>query len=211
MNLTTILKDVLQNPLPGKAAHLKMAPLPRRQSLISEVSLPCGARESAVMVIIIPAEELLESRLLFIKRSRYEGVHSGQIAFPGGKVDKSDIDYIATAVRELEEEVGITLEEIEIVGKLTPIYIPPSNFNIHPIVAIAKRSLCPIGDQREVSECRAIKLSQFICADNIKICDVIIKENEIVEAPCYLIDDFVIWGGTAMITCELTSILLKLE
>src|SRR3989339_1430524 len=99
--------------LPGKEAHLKMAPSPRVITLVQELAPPAQARESAVLVFLTPPklagrEQLLDWELLLIRRNTYDGVHSGQIAFPGGKRDSEDPDLIATACREAFEELGIT-------------------------------------------------------------------------------------------------------
>ena len=91
------------------------------------------AKQSSVLILFYEKEGKLYIPL--IKRASYDGVHSGQIAFPGGKVEPEDKDMIATALRESQEEIGISLTGIEILGILSPVFIPPSNFLVNVVLA----------------------------------------------------------------------------
>ncbi len=205
--------------LPGKEAHLKMAPQPRVITLIQEQTPPVQARESAVLVLLSPPnltarenisgqdiqlswEHLLNWKLLLIRRNTYEGVHSGQIAFPGGKRDSEDLDLITTACREAYEELGITRESFTIIGELSKLYVPPSNFTICPVLAISTKPVCYKPDPREVAEYLTVPLNRFNPAYS-KICRVQAGSYQWVDAPCYVIGDHYVWGATAMIIAEL--------
>lgn len=196
--------------LPGKKAHLKMAPLHRISTLDVEEAPPDYARESAVLVLLFPSstDNILDWEVLFIKRNTYEGVHSGQIAFPGGKCEKDDKDYVDTACRESHEELALDRDKIEIVGLLSRLYVPPSNFTIYPVLAYAACEMELIPDHREVVEYRKIPLRLFdpSLSETIKIR---IGRDEFVNAPGYTIGDYFIWGATAMILSELYQVVAE--
>jgi 8-oxo-dGTP pyrophosphatase MutT (NUDIX family) len=193
--------------LPGKEAHLKMAPQPRVITLIQEQAPPAQARESAVLVLLTPPnlagrEQLLDWELLLIRRNTYDGVHSGQVAFPGGKRDIEDPDLIATACREAYEELGISSDSFTIIGELSKLYVPPSNFTIYPVLAISTEPICYKPDPREVAEYLTVPLNRFNPAYS-KICRVQAGSYQWVDAPCFVIGEYTVWGATAMIISEL--------
>ncbi len=214
------MKIVFPRRLPGKSAHLKLAPEHRVISLIKEQAPPAIARESAVLILLLDPENgrtidiggkrVPDWDILFIKRNTYDGVHSGQVAFPGGKCDEEDADYLATACREIFEELGIERDRYEIAGQLTKLYVPPSNFTIYPFVAFAKGSVDIIPDPREVSNYYLFPLSMFN-GSNIFNCKVKAGSYEHVDAPGYWIDGEIIWGATAMIVTELYEILTSIS
>ena len=115
------------DPVPALA---QMSPLPRE--LMRELC-PTPAREAGVLVLIYPEESSLH--VVLTRRTDKLRGHSGQISFPGGKRDPQDTSFAATALREVCEELGVGSEKITVVGQLSPIYVPPSNFEVYPIVA----------------------------------------------------------------------------
>jgi 8-oxo-dGTP pyrophosphatase MutT (NUDIX family) len=127
-SLKIALTKKLTQELPGEKAHLEAAPF---RSLRLEKE-GVKARESAVLVLCYPKNK--ESYIVLIQRPEYDGAHSGQIALPGGKVEKTDTDIVHTALREANEEVGIVINDVEVVGQLTEIYIPVSNFKVTPVI-----------------------------------------------------------------------------
>src|SRR5690606_7847625 len=127
------IRQTLSNgSLPGEAAHLKMSPSLRVRT--SEVAKQPGfnPKQSAVIILLYPENDIWYNVL--IKRPEYKGTHSGQIAFPGGRFEENDVTFDITALRECEEEIGVSRELITVLGKLTEIYIPPSNFMVHPYI-----------------------------------------------------------------------------
>ncbi len=208
-----MIEIVLPNELPGKRAHLLLAPEPRIKSLKEEQTPPASAKESAVLVLLNPSylpsgeinHNIKEWNITFIQRNTYHGVHSGQIAFPGGKCEESDTDYVCTACREANEELGIEENILSIVGPLSSLYVPPSNFTIYPILAIQKKFNGYTPNPREVSNYLNIPLSLFD-PQLAKRCRVQAGPYEWVHAPGYVIDNHVIWGATAMIMCELYQV-----
>ncbi len=135
-------------------AQWRMAPRPRP---IRRTDLPGAPRLAAVLILMYPADVLdaaaqADKALHFalMRRPEYDGVHSGQISLPGGSRE-GDETFEQTALRETREELGV-VEPIDILGALTPIYVPPSDFEIHPFVGYLPERPGLIPDQREVAE-----------------------------------------------------------
>lgn len=193
----------LSNKLPGKKAHLIMAPDHRVNSLSLEKAPPANAINSAVLVLLVPS--LNEWEVVLIKRNFYNGIHSGQVSFPGGKCDKNDSDITYTACREAFEELGIEREDFKIIGQLSRLYVPPSNYVIYPVLATStnRREYNP--DPREVAGYIHAPLSCFN-PSLITRSRVQAGPDEWIEAPSYVIDEHVIWGATAMIIAELYQV-----
>ncbi len=191
---------------PGKAAQAAMASGYRMPSLMAEKT-PGNAVDAAVLVLLSPPAEaktrqnLLEWNVLLIRRNEYPGVHSGQISFPGGKREKADAGLWETACREAFEEIGVNPAQLEKAGPLTSLYVPPSNFLIHPFVAAAHLdAIRP--DPREVVDYKEIAIKAF---DPVKaVCmDFADASGALKAAPAWLHEEYVIWGATAMILAEL--------
>ena len=196
-----------KRPLPGKNAQLEMAPPYRIPGLLGE-AIPQGAQQSAVLTLLTPENdgktpgELLEWKVLLVRRNEYPGVHSGQISFPGGRCEEGDRGFWETACREAAEEVGVSKGDLKKVGRLTSLYVPPSNFVIHPFVAL-RRSENPIQpDCREVVELKNIPVKAFDPTMAVMM-DFEPRQGEKRIAPAWHYDGFVIWGATAMILAEL--------
>ncbi|MCK9303848.1 MAG: CoA pyrophosphatase [Bacteroidales bacterium] len=199
--------------LPGKDAHLRMAPLHRVRDIKEMDLIPAGAVASAVLIVLIPSAEkchsdsLLHSSLVVIRRNSYNGVHSGQISFPGGKYEPCDKDLIETACREAGEELGIREADVNILGLMTPLYVPPSNFVIYPVLSVAKKKIRFTPDPREVCGYSIIPLASMDPALSKKV-DISVGNNSsdidiYPQVPAYTHEDYVIWGATAMIISEL--------
>jgi len=163
-------------------------------------------RLSAVLCILFSENEKL--KMILIRRSVYVGIHSGQISFPGGRYEESDGDLMVTALREVHEEIGIHPAEVEILGQLTDLYIPPSNFLVRTFVAHVKQKPQYKIDTREVQEVIEVEIDYFFRTDiihrkNFKAHNSTLNTN----APYFDVDGVVIWGATAMILAELADLL----
>ncbi|MER3328419.1 MAG: CoA pyrophosphatase, partial [Candidatus Kapaibacterium sp.] len=121
------LNNRLKSDLPGAKAQIKMAPFGDLERLNNNIPR-ADAKRSAVLLLI---NEQME--LLFTLRSSKLRKHSGQISFPGGRADEGET-YEQTALRETEEEVGISSSNIELVGRMSGLYVPPSNNVIQPVI-----------------------------------------------------------------------------
>jgi len=200
------LKKKLQQPLPGITSHLKMAPRHRVEEFSSLASIIPFARNSAVLILLFPVNGKLKT--VFIQRSVYEGIHSGQISFPGGKSEKSDKDFEATALRETFEEIGVEADNIEIIGQLTDFYIPPSNFLVKVFVGYSSQKPVFTPDHKEVQSILEVDIDEFYDRRNIAEKEFYSTSRKItINAPCYMVNGLEIWGATAMMLSELLDIL----
>ena len=200
------LKQKLQQPLPGVKSHLKMSPRHRVEEFSSMNNVVPSAKNSAVLILLYPDNRKLKT--VFIKRSEYDGVHSGQISFPGGKYENSDKNFETTALREANEEIGVKPENIEIIGQLTDFYIPPSNFLVKVFVGYQLKTPELIPDQKEVQSIILADLDEFYKSNNQSEKEFYSTSRKIkINAPCYLVNGMEIWGATAMILTELLDVL----
>lgn len=194
-----------QAKLPAMEAHLKMAPFDRMESLKNAFSDNKDPRMAAVMMLFYPKHGM--THLVLIVRNAYEGVHSGQIAFPGGKWETEDLDFSATALRETEEEVGVSIDVMEIIRPFTPMYIPPSNFMVHPYFGICKEEICFVPDPTEVSSIIELPLSVFLNDKIIIEARLTTSYAKNINVPAFDIEGHVVWGATAMMLSELKEVL----
>ncbi len=201
-NFINILRDELKGKLPGEKAHLKMSPNVRFTGLIEPNKNE--TRESAVLILFYPKNNSLY--IPFIQRPTYKGAHSGQISLPGGKVEQGELDFSHTALRETYEEIGVNTEDIEIIGQLSTIFIPNSNFNVSPYIGYINYTPDFKPDSYEVESIIEAPLSQMV---NPKSIDFFEKNKNgiIIKAPFYNIYGHTIWGATAMIISELIEII----
>lgn len=184
---------------------MKMAPEHRAEELLALNDKDFNPRLSAVLIILFHDNERL--KVVFIRRSEYVGIHSGQIAFPGGRYEDTDPDLRATALREVEEEIGIKAGLIEILGQLSDLYIPPSNFLVRTFVGYTKSKPQYKIDSREVQEVLEFDFNIFQTDNIVKVRNFKAYNVErVINAPCYEIDGVVIWGATAMILAELIDL-----
>jgi len=208
MNFQDFLKyvpNIIPFELPAISSHLKMAPKERIEGLKSLDLNALNPRMAAVMMLFYPKQN--QTHLVLIVRNTYEGVHSAQIAFPGGKFEKSDFNFENTALRETSEEIGVEPEKIEIIKHFTPMYIPPSNFLVHPFLGFSKEELVFYPDIREVAGIIELPLSVFLDDDIIMEARLSTSYGANILVPAFNIQDHVVWGATAMILSELRDVL----
>ena len=195
--------SILNKNLPGEKAHLEMAPY--RISTIEAKKRNKNPRLSAVGIhLFINSKNKLST--ILIQRTNKLPTHKGQIAFPGGKKEKDDIDLIETAKRESYEELGI--ENGVLIGPLTPVYIPVSNFDVSPFVFFHSTYPNIVKCQDEVDHYFDIEIESVLNPKNIHSFDY--KESNginIKNIPCFDINGKIIWGATALILNELKHIL----
>ncbi len=197
-------KRIFAQPLPGESAQNKMSP----SSRFTGMNRPDRylARSSSVMILFFEKDHRIFIPL--IKRSCYPGSHSGQISLPGGKAEPFDASLCATALRETHEELGIDSNSIEIIGSLTPLYIPVSNFNVQPFVGWWHQPQPYLPDTREVDHIIEVPIQELMEQDGSETFSQIINNTEVVS-PFYQYDNNTIWGATAMILSELREMLLS--
>lgn len=198
------LTERLLQPLPGISGQERMLSRARAMPAI----IPENAKPSAVLILLFPKQD--ETHILFIKRVEDGRAHSGQIAFPGGKQDKTDADLKATALREAQEEVGLMSEQLAIAGALTTLYIPVSNFNVYPFIAFANEQQSYNINHSEIAYTLEIPLRELMDSDKKIVTDVTspVVQGVIKNVNAYKFsNDIIVWGATAMILSELETIL----
>jgi 8-oxo-dGTP pyrophosphatase MutT (NUDIX family) len=154
-----------------------------------------------------------ELQLLLMKRTEDGRAHSGQVSFPGGRQDPTDADLRATALREAQEEVGIMSSEVDILGQLTTLYIPVSNFQVYPFVAFSASRPEYNLSHSEVASIIEVPLTEFLKEER-KVETVVTSPADptfIRKVSAYQLEDgSIIWGATAMILSELEVILSEI-
>jgi 8-oxo-dGTP pyrophosphatase MutT (NUDIX family) len=205
ISLTQIVEN-LKKPLPGWNGQKHLAPNFRAEEIEKIGSEINNAKKSAVLILIY--EKNNELHIPFIKRPAYDGIHSGQISFPGGKSEATDIDFQHTALRETYEEIGIEPTFIDVKAQLSDLYIPPSNYLVKVFVGTTKEHLMFKADPKEVAEIIEIPIKEFFKPDIIKE-KIFYRsvDGQEKKAPYFDLQGVEIWGATAMIISELLSII----
>ncbi|MEO0403997.1 MAG: CoA pyrophosphatase [Bacteroidota bacterium] len=193
----------------GEKAHSEMIGYKRPvgQKLRSEI--PDDARESGVMMLITPIEGILSTVLIL--RSTYKGVHSAQVSFPGGKKEGSDSSLKETAMREANEEVGLNTDQIQYLGALSEVYIPPSNFIVQPHVFIAIANQELEKDPREVADIIYFPLRTGLLEADLREHPIELPNGMTINAKAFHHQGHVIWGATAMMLNEFKHLALEYD
>lgn len=201
------LKRSFSKPLPGQEAQFLMAPEGRRQMPNYRPGVP--AKESSVLLLLFPGEKGLTAPLIL--RPEYEGAHSAQIGLPGGKKEEGDADLYSTALREASEEIGIDTSNVELLGPLSPLYIPVSNFSVQPYVAACHVMPEFKIDPKEVSQLVELEIETLDACCCLDLIELNLKDGRKIKTPYYSIGGFTVWGATAMILSEFAVILNQLK
>jgi len=211
MSLTTLsideLRAALQKPLPGIAAQIRLAPRAAYRVESLRAAPPPDARAAGVLILLYPHTGTWYFPL--IKRVPDGLVHGGQISLPGGSQEAGE-SLRQTALREACEEIGAACAQVELLGELSPIYIPPSNFLVTPTVGCVDQPPDFRCDPREVDELIEVPLSALFDRDVVKREPWVLR-GATVEVPFYQIGPHKVWGATAMILSEFSMLLAEMD
>ncbi|MCB0043814.1 MAG: CoA pyrophosphatase [Caldilineaceae bacterium] len=196
------LRRDLEEPLPGKAAQFRMAPRPRSGGEIYNEPT-ADARQGAVLVLFYPWRDQIY--LPLILRPHYGGVHSGQMALPGGGYEEIDADLTATALREAYEEVGVRPETVTILGQLSTLFVSPSNYMVQPVVGWTDFRPRFHLDPYEVAALIEAPLHDFLRPEHYFEEEWQMR-NRVAMVPFFKIEKQVVWGATAMMLSELLAL-----
>ncbi|CAN5575581.1 CoA pyrophosphatase [soil metagenome] len=202
------LRARLAEPLPGEEAHLNMAPRYRmaKGALSPEGK---GGKQAAVLVLLYPDEREGEPSLVLTRRTTALRDHSGQIAFPGGRIDSGETPEEA-ALREGHEEVGIPSDAPEVLGRLTSIWIPPTGFAVTPVVASLEEQPLFTPAAHEVDAVLSTPLADLVRPE-ARLTRLHDMAGEEVEVPYFDVGGHVVWGATAIMLSELVAVLRERE
>lgn len=203
--LETVVK-IKHLDLLGEKSHSKMSP-PYRLELVKKMKEHAKtAKHAGVMALFYPNTKR-ETHLVLILRKTYKGVHSAQVGFPGGKYEDDDKDLMQTAIRETEEEVGVPNTIVEIIKPMSPLYIPPSNFMVHPYIAVSEQTPKFVKQEDEVEDIIEVRLTDFLNESNILTTRVPTSFNVEVDVPAFKLNNHIVWGATAMMLGEIKDLL----
>ncbi len=193
------IEQQLKKELPGLEAQKKMAPSIRTP--FNYNPNPEGAKKGGVLLLLYYNNN--ELYIPLIERADDGGVHSGQIAFPGGKSETEDKTLFETAKRETFEEIGIEQNKLRVLGSLTELFIPVSNYSVFPVVGFLDSKPEFILNKNEVKKIIEVPLSALY--NNFYSENIILNKID-VERPFFKINNYKIWGATAMILSEFLEV-----
>jgi 8-oxo-dGTP pyrophosphatase MutT (NUDIX family) len=208
MNFTDFLSHIPKIEaaiLLGETAHTLMMP-PERAAIIKSLDIEAvNPRKAAVMMLFYPRNG--NTNIVLILRNSYNGVHSSQIAFPGGKVEDSDASFMHTALRETQEEIGILQNQITVIRPFSKVYIPPSNFMVFPFLGYSTEELIFYPDPNEVAGIIEFPIENFLDDSIIVTQKMATSYSKSIDVPSFKIYDHYVWGATAMMLSELKETL----
>lgn len=193
------IKKALLQTLPGSVSHKKMLPL-NRTLKASDEEQKIIKYSSVLLLLFIENNEL---NAILIKRPEHMKHHGGQIALPGGRIEKGETP-LETALRETWEEIGISPDQIEILGSLSTLYVQVSRFQIHPFVGWIGKNPEFVINKNEVEKTISFP---------VKLIKNTFDEVELntisgrLKVPCIQFEGEIIWGATAMILSEFCDVL----
>ncbi len=193
------IKNALSQTLPGVVSHQKM--LPRNRTLDVCETEKTKIKHSSVLLLIYSEEE--EIHVLLIKRPKHMKHHAGQIALPGGRIEKGET-ALETAIRETEEEIGVKYGQYQILGSLSPLYVQVSRFQIEPFVAWLDKKPQLKLNPNEVEKTLSFPLKRI--KDTFSETEIPTITGPL-NVPCFFYKDEIIWGATSMILSEFADAL----
>ena len=210
MNYSSFIKNLVKNKdldLSDEIIDNKMNFSSRIKELIELNNKKINYRKSSVLILVYPSKDQIP-KIALLQRPQNLKFHPGQICFPGGKFQNADQTNLNTALRETNEEIGIPINKIKYIKKLTKIYIPPSKFKVYPFLAYMNETPNFIIDKKEVDVVIEFPISVLLYDDSKKKIRIKNDSNEIIN--CYKYGDKIIWGATAIILYEFEFLIKKI-
>lgn len=201
------LLSLLPDPLPAPAAVMMPVLVGGSEARPQMPRSGRVARPAAVLVLLYPDHED-EARVVLIERTSGDGHHSGEVSFPGGKSEPGDADAAATALREAAEEVALdpVAAGVRVVGQLDRMWIPVSDFDVTPVVALAERAPSLSPSAFEVARIVAAPVARFLPDAPVTMVERTIRDWPL-RYGSYELDGLSVWGATARILSQLGAIL----
>ena len=191
--------------LPGKEVQYQMAPPGRSHDYPKHNNF----KLAAVSLLLYNKQNEIYFPLIQRTHNNFNDKHKGQISLPGGKFDNSDPDLYHCALRELEEELGVEKHKIKPVGSLTDLFIPVSNFKVHPYVVFSDNNVKFVPQPSEVQYILEIPLKDLLDQNKMKTGKITLYNGmELEDIPYFSLNDHVVWGATAMILNEFKNVII---
>lgn len=190
--------------LGGLSSQLKM--IPEGRPVLSHEEIILRRPKSAAVLALFYPDRFHNTTFLLTLRASYKGVHADQISFPGGKMEKNDIDMAFTALRETHEETGINQKDVNLIRQITNTYIPPSNFLVHTFIGTVPFKP-EFKKNHEVEKILEIQVSELLNDRSLTTRRMSSSYMQEIDIPCFQLNDHIVWGATAMILSEIKDLL----
>lgn len=195
------ISRLLKQKLPGEDAHRKMSPPGRRLKVhLSETN---HVKYSSILLLLFPDNGEIYTCLT--RRNPNMKTHPGQVSFPGGKIEEGESPEL-TAMREAQEEVGISPLDVRLLGRLSELYIPVSGYSIFPYVGWMDYRPQFKLNADEAEKLILFPLTDFLQNKQVSYTEMKTNRGEL-TVPYYPFDGEKIWGATAMILSEFFEVL----
>lgn len=179
---------------------------PERLEKVKDIDFSVlNPKRAAVLMLVYPEDS--QAMLTLIQRNSYKGVHSSQIAFPGGKIESFDASPLHTALRETEEEIGVRRDAVNVVSPFSELYIPPSNFKVSPFLGYLPEKPLFVPDPREVAAMVQMPLSVLLDDESTALRRMATSYSQSIDVPVFNVGEHAVWGATAMMLSELKEVL----
>jgi 8-oxo-dGTP pyrophosphatase MutT (NUDIX family) len=200
--------SALPDPLPAPAAVMMPVLLGGAEPRPPRFPASGGSGRPAAVLVLLYPDDAGEARVVLIERTTGDGHHSGEVSFPGGKAEPADTDLAATALREASEEVALdaVAAGVRIVGRLDRMWIPVSDFEVTPVVALAERAPSLVRSPFEVARIVEPPVARFLPDAPITMVERTIREWPL-RYGSYELDGLSVWGATARILSQLGAVL----
>ncbi|WP_299135944.1 NUDIX hydrolase [uncultured Tenacibaculum sp.] len=203
-DFTNQIQRFQNSTLGGLDSQFKLAPELRRK-YTEEMITQKSPKKAAVLALFYPDKQN-KTNFLLTQRASYNGAHSAQISFPGGKVDKIDINLQQTALRETYEEVGVNNKDITVIRQLSNTYIPPSNFLVTPFIGFCNQKPT-FNPNNEVATIIEVLAQDLLDDDNIVYTPMETSYMKNIEVPSFKLNNYIVWGATAMMLSEIKDLI----
>ncbi len=191
-------------PVGGLEAQFLLAPKIRLK--YSKEKIASGNPKKAAVLALFYPNKNGDTCFLLTLRASYNGIHSAQLSFPGGKYDKRDKSLKNTALREAYEEVGVSINDISVFKQMTDVYIPPSDFLVSLFLGLLAYTPSFIKNH-EVEKTISVSLKELMNDASVSSARLSTSYSKNMVVPCFNLNNYTVWGATAMMLSEIKELL----